>query len=591
MTWFKNLKTRPKILSLVAIMLFLLLIVAYLGYDSTTNLQVSMEELYDNYSTPAVIMSEAESDTKDVRQYVTMMILADNQEMIRSYVPRIAEARSKVGGYLDQFRRNNLTNEARRSMLDRLEVARVKNNQNYDRVMELALNEHDSEALKLFMSPQVRQDEIAYLELLDETVNSLMTTADQQKDAAKAAADRSVRIAMVFAILTILIGAGVGLFIARIITGPMLRLREGIAEFGKGDLTLVMKTAGKDEIAEMGSTLQDMSDVLGGVIGSVNGASRNISETAHEFSAMAQETNASVEEFRANIDEMGSNLDNLASASEEVNASVQEVAAGAQATAEKGTDIARKVDEAMVAGDEGVEAVRRAVQGISRVAESSTAATAAVMELGNRARQIQNFVSQIGGIADQTNLLALNAAIEAARAGEAGRGFAVVAEEVRKLAEDSNVAAKNIAELASKITGELDGIVTAAQGNAKDSGEARQLSTDTETAISKMIVNLREISSATQDLAAVSEQQAASSEEIAETIQNMATRIGKTAEGGENIRTGVTEVAAAAERIAQGAEGLTSLAGELQDELSFFKLKEKGDYNPSRSDRLRALPG
>jgi methyl-accepting chemotaxis protein len=238
-------------------------------------------------------------------------------------------------------------------------------------------------------------------------------------------------------------------------------------------------------------------------------------------------------------------------------------------------------------------AVRRVVIGVGGVADSSTAATGAIMALGERARQIQNFVSQIGGIADQTNLLALNAAIEAARAGEAGRGFAVVAEEVRKLAEDSNIAAKNIEDLANTITNDLDTIVNAAQENANASTEARMLSTETETAIDRMIGFLREISVATQDLAAVSEQQAASSEEIAETIHGMTSKVGRMAESGENIRTGVSEVSSAAERVARGAENLAGLAGELQNDLSFFNVGsgKKGSGASSRERRVKALAG
>jgi methyl-accepting chemotaxis protein len=285
---------------------------------------------------------------------------------------------------------------------------------------------------------------------------------------------------------------------------------------------------------------------------------------------------------------MSANLSNLAAASEEVNASVEEVAAGAQTTAEKGTDIARKVEAAMTAGEVGVSSVRRVVEGITRVTASSEASTEAVMELGNRARQIQSFVTQIGGIAGQTNLLALNAAIEAARAGDAGRGFAVVAEEVRKLAEESNVAAKNIADLASQISSDLDKIVSYAEANTQDSNNAKELSAETEEAISNMISNLREIASSTQDLAAVSEEQAASSEEIAEAVQNMSTKINDSSNASENIRNSSQEVAAASERIAERSEGLANLAGMLQEQLDFFNI---GDETTQAEKKvLKALP-
>ncbi len=103
-----------------------------------------------------------------------------------------------------------------------------------------------------------------------------------------------------------------------------------------------------------------------------------------------------------------------------------------------------------------------------------------------------------------------------------------------------------------------------------------------------MIHYLREIANATQDLAAVAQEQAASSEEIAEAVQSMSAKIGSTATAGEHIRSNVAEVAAASERIAHGSEGLSTLSSELQQRLSFFKMEEDSE---KKKNRMRALPG
>ncbi|MDL2263125.1 methyl-accepting chemotaxis protein [Synergistaceae bacterium OttesenSCG-928-I11] len=582
---FRNFKMSFKVLFLSATTLLLLLLVAGIGYRSNKLLQADLRLIYTNYASPAMEMSATDSHAREVRQTVTMMLISDDPNELRDLNARLATYKKLTEEMLESYRADNLTSDRRRGVFESILKAKAGLDRFYGETATLALDGRKDEAYARFMDPESRKVETEFFHLIETEANTLTKQAGERQQEAIDDSNRSITISMVVTLVALIAGVAVSMLISRSITKPLQSLRAAVEVFSKGDLTVEIESAGKDEIAEMGATLANMSMALNRAIGASNDASRNINETAHEFSAMAEETNASVEEFRANVDEMGSNLDSLASASEEVNASVQEVAAGAQATAEKGTDIARKVDEAMTAGDEGMEAVRQVVRGVGGVAESSTAATSAVMALGERARQIQSFVSQIGGIADQTNLLALNAAIEAARAGEAGRGFAVVAEEVRKLAEDSNVAAKNIEELANTITGDLDMIVDASQSNAKESTAAQELSANTEAAISRMIGFLHEISASTQDLAAVSEQQAASSEEIAETIQNMATKIGRTAEAGENIRTSVTEVAAAAERVAQGAESLSSLSGDLQEELSFFQLMDE-----KSSAKMRALP-
>jgi methyl-accepting chemotaxis protein len=394
----------------------------------------------------------------------------------------------------------------------------------------------------------------------------------------------------VISVAILLLAFVLSFWMAHRISKSLNILRSGVDEFSKGDLSVEMKIEGKGEFARIGDSLRNMSIELNSVIQSVSCASDHITETAQGFSSLAEETNASVEEFRANVDEMGINLNALASAGEEVNASVEEVAAGAQATAERGTDIARQVNEALDAGQDGMNTVRSALSGIDGVVKNASEAAQSVQELGARTRQIQNFVAQIGGIADQTNLLALNAAIEAARAGDAGRGFAVVAEEVRKLAEDSNVAAKSIAELATTITGDLENVVQISLDNAKASQDARDLSSKTEEIIRSMISYLKNISDSTKDLADVSQEQAASSEEIAEAVQNIASKVATTAEAGDQIRSGVVEVAAAAERIAQGAESLSNLAVDLHERLEFFKIGKKARGNKSERSKIKALP-
>ncbi|MDL2263272.1 methyl-accepting chemotaxis protein [Synergistaceae bacterium OttesenSCG-928-I11] len=588
----RNISTMKKILILVAIMLALLGVVTFMGYRTAGMIVDASIDMYENAAKPAVWIADVKALAIQNRRYFGMAIGANDARMRN--VENVTRAnRDQIQKYFADYEKTIKADSAEEKRLyAEVTKARTDVNRLQDEVLAAAKGSDAAKKAEMIERLDTEGDitkaEGDYVALLDRHTNFMMKMADDINDAAASEARSAQWMVLIIAGIATILGVAFAILISRTITVPLARAQGTIGEFAQGDLTIHFDMKGTDEVAVMSKNLQDMSNVLVEVIGSVNEAGRNISETAHEFSAMAEETNASVEEFRSNVDEMAGNLDSLASASEEVNASVQEVAAGAQTTAEKGTDIARKVDDAMTAGDKGINAVRSVVQGIGRVAESSTAATGAIMQLGDRARQIQSFVSQIGGIADQTNLLALNAAIEAARAGEAGRGFAVVAEEVRKLAEDSNVAAKNIAELAGTITSEIDTIVSFAQENASDSNNAKDLSTQTEEEIKHMIDYLHDIANATQDLAAVAEEQAASSEEIAEAVQSMSSKINNTATAGENIRSSVGEVAAASERIAQGAEGLSSLSAELQERLSFFKMEE---HDKGKKNRMRALPG
>ncbi|MDR3076864.1 MAG: methyl-accepting chemotaxis protein [Synergistaceae bacterium] len=588
MSWLRNRSIGGKLGILAAIPLVLLIGITVFNFVALGRVDVRYTFAYENFSAYSTELMIVRANVRAIQEDIAkIIILHGGSGEIKRLREDIAERRSENNGVMERYR-NSLLTEEEKPLLAQVDKLLPKMREIQDDLIERASEAaSDPETVRIFME-DLDAAVGAYIGELTDLSELLIKETKEEQDAAtlfsESIAGMGVAIAAFATIFTLLMS----FLISRLITKPINSMKEKIAVFAGGDLTASFESGGRDAVAQMGGELERMAASLRGVMNTIKHAGNKITDSAQDFSAMAEQTSASVEEFRANIDEMSVNLGALASAGATVNASVEEVAAGAQTTAEKGTDIARKVDDAMSAGDTGMSAVRSVVQGIGRVADSSEASMSAVLELGNRTRQIQNFVSQIGSIADQTNLLALNAAIEAARAGDAGRGFAVVAEEVRKLAEDSNIAAKNIADLASQITGDLDKIVEFAQENASDSNNAKDLSAETENAIANMISYLKDIASATQDLAAVAEEQAASSEEIAESIESMSAKVNDTARASENIRTSVSEVAAASEKVAEGSESLSCLSNDLQEELSFFNVgDDAGDAG--RKTGLKAI--
>jgi methyl-accepting chemotaxis protein len=569
-------------------MIFLLLTVTFTGYSTNKTIIEIMNTTNSDYVRPALLMAEMKALAIQNRRMIMNMAIISDVQTSKDYEKRVWDNREIIADAIEKFGRTEMDKEGR-TLFENLQRLRVQLHAKQDEAMDITtgpLEDIPRDFIsRLVLSGDIAALENEYIAIVEKIVDSLTESCEHRNVWANNEGRKGTLRMLIASVAAMFIGLFMGIFMSRTITGPIKKIQDSIGRFSEGDLVSKFPTAGKDELAVMGRELQNMTDNLNRIIGAVQKASGDITTTAQEFSSLAEETNATVEEFRSGVEEMSANLNVLASTGEEVNASVEEVATGAQTTAERGTAIAGKVDDAMKAGDNGMSAVRRALSGIEEVARNASATAKSVQELGKRTRQIQDFVLQISGIADQTNLLALNAAIEAARAGEAGRGFAVVAEEVRKLAEESNVAAKSIADLASTITGDLDAVVSMSLENAQGSDGAKDLSKETEQVIETMLGYLKEISAATQDLAAVSQEQAASSEEIASAVQDISLKVQSTAEAGDKVRVGIGDIAASAERMALGSEELSTLADEMNTHMRFFKTDT--DNNTDRAERKK----
>ncbi|WP_320171346.1 methyl-accepting chemotaxis protein [Maridesulfovibrio sp.] len=337
--------------------------------------------------------------------------------------------------------------------------------------------------------------------------------------------DTSNTVLIVGAIAALIIGLLTALILTKAITGPILLGVNFAQRMSRGDFTRTLDIDQKDEVGTLAQALNEMVRRLAEVVAEVGSSSENVASGSEELSATAESLSQASTEQAANVEEVSASI-------EEMTANIRQNADNAQQTEQIAVKSSQQAEESGVAVGKAVDAMKNIAEKISIIEE----------------------------IARQTNLLALNAAIEAARAGEHGKGFAVVAAEVRKLAERSGEAAREIGDLSSNT-------VTVAE----KAGEMLTL----------LVPDIKRTAELVQEITAGSSEQLSGAEQINKAVQQL-----------DQV---TQQNASASEEMASTSEELSSQAEQLQQVMGFFQVGNhvhtvKSLPASPRSRRQAALP-
>lgn len=563
MKWFLDLKLGTK---LVSAFIFVSAIGAFIGYTGITNLSEASESdmiLYEKNTVPISELAEISIAFQRIRVNSRDLILQKTQEGKREAQQSIDELSAKIEEFSSLYARSIMTEDGKNLYNEFLE-SRKDYRSHLKEIETFALAGKINEALEVLEGDgkTAAKNEQA---LIEKMMDQKLALAKERSAMNTVNAEAAIRNMLIISAIGFIVSVFLGIVIARIIAKPV---SEVVHNIDNADLNSQFNSSRKDEIGDLQrsfdkfvlsikNTLLQVSESSAAVAS----ASTQISSSTEELAAGAQEQSSQASEVATAVEEMTKTLG-------ETNQNIRKVADGAKDAKES----ARK----------GGDVVGQTISGMKRIAEVVNQSASQVKILGASSDKIGEIIGVIDDIADQTNLLALNAAIEAARAGEQGRGFAVVADEVRKLAERTSKATKEIASMIRQIQSDTNQAVASMEKGTQEVGTGITLAEQAGTMLNDIVGNAQSVADMVGQIAAASEQQSSASEQISKNV--------------EAISTVTQQSASGTQQIARTAEDLNRLTENLQEILGKFNLGgssahasgEKKEHQAKRTSAVRS---
>ncbi|MEG6523116.1 methyl-accepting chemotaxis protein [Desulfotomaculum sp. 1211_IL3151] len=527
-----TIKIGQKILAAVLAVVFLGFVSQVLVYQKLAELNKSVEQ-EQWWTTRAIqglqLKESAERQNSALKEY----LLFGQPEQANHFNEMNSETTARLEAFIENTKRQEIKDF----------LLTVQNNQialtdTVKKEIFSSVEEGNSELAKqIFLEKIVPLSEKIEADI-SKFVEDRQREVSEQQAVVLLAGKKATQYGIIFTILAVVLGLLISWLVSRNITITLQKLITSANGLADGDLTQEIDNLNRaDEIGNLARAFAKMEQKLQQVLGQIITDSMTLAAHSQEMSAASQEVSANVNGIAGLTTELAATAENQAAN-----------ATGASAVSKEAELVARE-------GGRSVQEVVHKMQSISSTVNESTLV---MSKLSEQSKRIGQIIEAITGIADQTNLLALNAAIEAARAGEHGRGFAVVAEEVRKLAEKSATAAKEISYIV---------------------GEIRR---DIEQAVSSMGIGAKEVNEGV----IVVEKAGHSLQEIVEKVVNSSQYISEisvateqTSDATQELAQSTDQVNSAVEQIAQSSISLSKMAQEFNELVSHFKINKERQIN------------
>jgi methyl-accepting chemotaxis protein len=454
--------------------------------------------------------------------------------------------------------RRELTDPTVQTLLDDFLGAHDRLSQNY----HVALDEFLRSGGKDFQAADraVRGKDREISELLERIVPALSRRGEEALAEQKASVVWHQRVIGVLAVVLVLVGVALFVFVARDVTKRLARAVELVRNVARGDLSQRVAVTRHDDVGELVAAVNKMQDNLTATAACAEAIARGDLTVEpvllSEQDTLGRSLGRMLQNLRSAVDNIQRVAAEVAADSAQLRGTARSISEGASNQAASVAQTSAAMDQMLGGIKQNATNAEETVKIAARVAQSAEQCAQAVQRTAAAMKGIAERISVVGEITRKTDLLALNASVEAARAGEHGRGFAVVASEVSKLAEISQQAASDIMQ---------------------SSAEGKELAEATSRMLSDLLPRIAKTKDLVQTISAASDEQSAGAGQV-----NLAVH---------RLDQVVHQNASAAQQMADTAEALSDLADELQQTVAAFRLST----SPPAARRVpvvaRAEPG
>jgi methyl-accepting chemotaxis protein len=547
MSQLKNLRIRTRLALLVGVnicsLLFLsvLVFVSYHAVGVESKFSQTSHQLANiggDYENPVMSLLNA-------YPAASRALHADSPSEIAQFAQSVRAMRSDYEAGFAKYEKETLSAEMRQEIEEGHNSAEAwfdLAERQYFPALESGNKEAAQEIWQLKMEPAFQRNDASVQRIAD-----LVNQGIDQNDRATVTTLRHYKFYMcAAAAISLLITAVLGWVVAGQISGGIAKMHNLIESLACCDLTAEVRSESEDEIGQM-------QDAMRRTILSLRSMMRSLHRDSELLAAASAEMHSAADETVERISKNNATAQQTAAAMAEMHAAIQEVSDYAQRTAL----VAQKTEGA---AQQGCSIGQDAVSAVQSIATATESVEQRILALGSSSEQIGRIVSTIDEIAEQTNLLALNAAIEAARAGEHGRGFSIVAGEVRRLAERTTRATK-----------EIEGMVETIQRDTQETVEAMRGGT---TQVTSGVEKTSTMGNTLHSIQTLAQDTGAQVAHIATATTQQLAAIGEISANFSNISEFVQHTNTTAEQTASASSDLSRMASELRQQLGQFKMPD-----------------